>query len=1101
MALSPVASFSQDAEIVVEKTQTVSIKKMLRLIHQQSNYKFVYNNNLIQGASVVTLNAGTTKASQLLESTLNPLGLTYKFTDDGTILIKRVVKPIENTTVNQADKEIQYQITGTVSDENGQPLPGASILEKGTTNGVQTNFDGEFVLELESGSATLVVSYLGFSTKEVQVTNKSSYDVVLTEDASALSEVVVVGYGTQERRKVTGAIETVQGDAIVETPVLTADNALAGRVPGLVVNQANAEPGRDNARLLIRGIGTTGNNDPLIVIDGVANRGGFSRIDPNDIESISVLKDASAAIYGAQAANGVILVTTKRGKDGKAVINYSHNRAFVSPTREIELADAALYAQSVNTLASQQGQPDIYSPEQIQAFANGSAPSTDWINEVYKSFSDQQRQSLSVRGGNEKSKYFASLGTAQQDGLFKGNDDVGFKQYNVRANLDAEVAKNLNLRLDLAGRNEKRSFLQFQDATIYGNTVRAAPDIPATIDGLPARGREGQNPLAIAQGPGYLRDNGYVFNSRINLDYAVPFLEGLKIGGWMAADYSTNQERHFFQPFTYYQESDNGVEPVQGGPSFANNFLRVRDTDGLSLTYNANIDYNRTFGDHTVGAFLAYEQNKTTTDITEVQRNGFETAQIDQLFAGSGDAELQRSTGFATELTRQNYFGRVSYDFASKYLLKFVFRYDGSSIFPEGNRFGFFPGVEGAWRISQENFFKDNINFINELKFRGSYGELGNDRVDPFQYLNLFQLFSGRREGYVFGGQDVNIIAPSVVANPNITWETLETTNLGFDLGMLKNSLTFSVDVFKQLRDNILGPRNVSVPNYTGLDLPDENIRKVENKGYELQGRYNKLLGDFSFYVGANYSYSKSNVLFVDEEGIYPEDYQKAEGHVVGSTLAYDYLGFYKTEADLATYPGLNGNARIGDPYYRDVNEDGVVNSDDRIRIDSNPVPNGSFGVVPQVQYGFQIGGAYKGIELNTSFAGQAKALQYLRYSFSNGNNGYRYFLENAFDPVRNPNGTLPSYNRGNSTSELSTLWLRDVSFLRLRSIELAYSLPQEVISSLGLSNLRFSLSGFNLITWDNLKDDGLSDPESLSIEGWQYPYTKNINFGVNLTF
>jgi TonB-linked SusC/RagA family outer membrane protein len=997
----------------------------------------------------------------------------------------------------------QRSVTGLVTDANGQPLPGASVIVKGTVNGTQTDFDGNFSIAIENDSATLVFSYIGFTTQEIAVGNQQNINVTLEENTSLLDEVVVVGYGTQERKKVTGAIETVQGDAVVETPVLTADNALAGRVPGLTVNQVNAEPGRDNARLLIRGVGTTNNNDPLIVIDGVANRGGFSRIDPNDIESISVLKDASAAIYGAQAANGVILVTTKRGKEGKPTISYSYNRAFVSPTRQIELADAELYARSVNTLAFQQEQTEVYSAEQIRAFANGSAPSTDWVNEVYKSFSDQQRHNLSVRGGAEKTKYFASLGMAQQDGLFKGNDDTGFKQYNIRVNLDTEVAKNLNLRLDLAGRNEKREFLQYQDATIYGNTVRAAPDIPATIQGLPAIGREAQNPLAIAQGPGYLRNNAYIFNSLLSIDYHVPFIEGLTIGGWMSADYTTTQERHFNQPFTYYVDENNDgiVEALEGGPSFEKNYLRVTDTDGLSMTYNANIDYTRTFDKHTVGAFLAYEQNKTTSDLTQAQRNGFETTQIDQLFAGSGDASLQSNTGEATEFTRQNYFGRISYDFGSKYLVKFVFRYDGSSIFPEGNRFGFFPGVEAAWRISRERFFADNIDFINELKIRGSYGELGNDRVDPFQYLNIFELLSANRQGYVFGGQDVNVIAPDVVANPDITWETMKTTNIGLDLGLFNNSLTFSADVFKQVRNNILGPRNVSVPNYTGLELPYENIREVENKGFELQARYNKRFGDFNFYVGGNYNYAKSNVLFIDEEGIYSEDYQKEEGHVVGSTLAYDYLGFYRTDADLETYPSLSDNPRIGDPYYRDVNNDGVINSDDRIRIDSNTIPDGSFGVVPQVQYGFQIGGDYKGVELNAAFAGQAKAKQYLRYSFANGNNGYRYFLENAFDPVYNPDGTLPSFNRGNSTQELSTLWLRDVSFLRLQSIELAYSLPTDVISTMGLSNLRFSISAFNLITWDKLKKDGLSDPASLNIEGWQYPFTKSINFGISLNF
>ena len=1099
LGLSPKKSLSQDADIIINENSTMSVKQVLKLIHKQADYRFIYSNALIKEAPNVFLEKGTVKASKLLEKTLSPIGLTYDFTEDKTIQVKRRPGPIVSSQT-ASKEEVQYEVAGQVIDVNGQPLPGASVVEKGTTNGVSTDFDGNYSITVPDSNATLIFSSLGFKTIEVTTDGRTTVNVTMEEDAALLEEVVVIGYGTQERRKVTGAIENIDGEAIVGTPVLSVDNALAGRIPGLTVNQTNAEPGRDNARLFVRGVGTTGNKEPLIVIDGVANRGGFSRLDPNDIESISVLKDASAAIYGAQAANGVILVTTKRGKEGEATFNYTYNRAFVSPTRKINLADAALYARSVNTWASQQGQPDVYSQEQIQDFSSGRSPSTDWIDEVYKSNSSQVRHNLSVSGGTENIKYFASLGTADQEGLFKGNDDTGFKQYNIRANIDARVAKNLTLRLDLAGRKEIRSFLQYEDATIYSNTVRAAPDIPATINGFPARGREGFNPLAIARGPGYLRQTGYIFNGLVNLDYKIPFLKGLSLGGWMAVDVNSDLEKHFNQPFTYYEDANNDGEPeaVQGGPDFPNTFLSLVDANRESVTYNANINYNATFGDHTVGTFLAYEQNEIDTNTFFAQRRGFQSDQIDELFAGSSDATLQSNSGSASELTRQNYFGRASYDYKSKYLAQFIFRYDGSSIFPKGKRFGFFPGFEAAWRISQEGFFSDNVTFINELKLRGSYGELGNDRVDPFQFLNLFSLATENRTGYVFGGTDVNVLNQGVAANPNITWETVKTYNLGLDAGLFANTLTFTMDVFKQVRDNILGPRNVTVPNYTGLSLPDENIREVENKGIELQALFTKKIGNVNLYVGGNYSYIRNEAVFLDEEGIYPEEYQKGEGHSVLSSLAYDYLGFYRTEQDLETFPGLNGTANIGDPYYRDVNGDGLVNSDDRIRIDVN-LEDQNLSNVPQVQYGFQLGGDYNGIELNAVFAGQAKALRYLRYSFSNGNNGYAYFLENAFDATANPDGTLPAYNRGNT--ELSTLWLRDVSFLRLKSLELAYSLPKEVISSIGLSNLRFSLSGYNLITWDKLKGDGLTDPESVNVEGWQYPHTRNINFGINATF
>lgn len=982
----------------------------------------------------------------------------------------------------------QVTVTGTVVEaETGMPIPGVNVIQKNTSNGVVTDFDGNFSIEVPPNTV-LVISYIGYATREIDVDGSTELEISLELSTDALDEVVVVGYGTQQRRKVTGAIEQVDGEKLNETAVLSIDIALAGRVPGLTVNQTNAEPGRDEARIFIRGIGTTGDNSPLIVIDGVANRGGFSRLDPNDIESVTVLKDASAAIYGAQAANGVILVTTKRGKEGKPVINYSYNRAFVSPTREVELADAALYAQSVNTLASQQGQPDIYTQDQITAFENGTAPSTNWFNAVYKPNSSQERQNLSLRGGGEAVKYFVSMGTSFQDGLIRGDETSGYKQYNVRANLDAQVTDNLTFRLDLAGRKEDRKFLQFENATIYSSTMRAAPDILATIDGLPARGRERQNPLAIAQGPGYLGLESNIFNGLIDLNYDFPFMEGLSIGGWMAVDVNDDFRKHFYQPFTFYEDTDGDgeLDPVKAGPDFNNTFLRQDNINRQSVTYNANLNYIKSFGSHNLKGFLAYEQNRIESNDFFAQRNGYQSTQIDQLFAGSANSDFQSNSGSATVLTRQNYFGRVSYDYDSKYLAQFIFRYDGSSIFPEGNRFGFFPGIEAAWRISEESFLKNN-RIISELKLRGSYGELGNDRVDAFQYLNLFTLGGG----YVFGGSNVNVLTPGVAANPYITWETVRTYNFGVDAGFLRDKLTFSGNVFKQIRDDILGPRNVTVPNYTGLQLPDENIQKVENKGIELESLFRNNVGDLNYYIGGNYSYIKSEAVFLDEGDVYPEDYQRAEGHPVGSTLAYDYLGVYRSEQDLETYPGLNGNARIGDPYYRDVNGDGDINNADRIRIDLNNVP--------QIQYGFQLGGDYKGLELNANFAGQARANQYLRYSFSNGNNAIAYFLENAFDPEANPTGTLPAFNRGNNV--LSTLWLRDVSFLRLKSIELAYNLPDKWNSRIGLANSRISVSGFNLITWDNLKEDGLTDPESVNIEGWQYPHTKNISIGFKATF
>lgn len=981
----------------------------------------------------------------------------------------------------------QVTVTGTVTDvEDGIPIPGANVIEKGTSNGVITDFDGNFNITV-SGNSILEFSYIGYKTVELPVDNQTMINIQLETEASNLDEVVVVGYGTESKSKVTGAVEQIEGESINQTPVINAGSALSGRIPGLIVNQNNSEPGNDDARVFIRGLGTTGNNTPLYVIDGVANRDDLSRLDPNDIESISVLKDASAAIYGAQAANGVILITTKRGKEGKPTINYSYNRSFVSPTRDIELAGGALYARSVNAYSRQRGQEPVYSEEQISNFENGTTQTTDWLDEVYKPNSSQERQSLTIRGGSKAVKYFASLGTAYQDGLIRGDQTSGFKQYNFRTNLDANITDDLTLSLDLLGRQDVRSFLQSDNNTIYGNTIRAAPDIPATINGLPARGREANNPLAIAQGKGYLKQDNNIFNGTFKANYKVPFLDGLSVSGWMAIDIYRNERTHFNQPFSYYQDSDNDgiVEEYRGGPSFNNTFLRLDSQNRKSITLNASINYVEHFGDHDFDLLLAYEQNKDENSEYWVQRNGFQTDQIDELFAGSANSELQSNNGSSSLLTRQNYFGRLKYGFDDKYLAEFVFRYDGSSIFQEGNRFGFFPGVTLGWIISNESFFEGN-DLISFLKLRGSYGELGNDRVDQFQYLNLFTL----EGGLVFGNENVNALVPGVAANPNITWEVSKSYNLGVDANFFSNNLSLSANVFKEVRDNILGPRNLSVPSYTGLTLPDENIREVHNKGVELDIMYDGKVGNFSFYVGGNFTYAKSEQVYLDEEGLYPEDYQSAEGYPVGAELAYEYLGIYTSQDQLENLPGYGGS--IGDPIFRDVNDDGVINNADRTRQELTNIP--------QIQYGFQVGGKYKGLELNTVFAGQARATQYLRYSFAPGNNGLKYFLETAYDSEINPNGTYPALNRGNIVDR-STMFYRDISFLRLRSAELAYNLPKNWIKGVGLSNVRIFVSGYNLITWDDLKGDGLTDPESINIEAWQYPITKNVSLGFNLTF
>ncbi|SDK01208.1 TonB-linked outer membrane protein, SusC/RagA family [Catalinimonas alkaloidigena] len=1091
---------------VAQPEKQLTLKQALSTLQDRHQVYFTYTDDVVQGQLVNSRNwLQQPSAEAALELLLEEFHLKFKKIDNQNYVIKMAPRsrsarssdvrklaltsvPARPSVAFSALTQVQATISGVITDASGEGIPGVNIIEKGTSNGTITDVTGRYSLNV-GDNATLQISAVGYLSQEVEVGGRSVIDLTLEDDVKALEEVVVIGYGTQEKKEVAGSIAQISNKEIKESTAISVSNALSGRVPGLIVNQTNAEPGRDDARILIRGQGTTGNTAPLIVIDGVANRDGISRIDPNDIETITVLKDASAAIYGAQAANGVILITTKRGATGKPVINYAFTQGFVSPTRKIELADAALYARSVNTWSQQQGQAPIYTDAQIAAFENGSAPSTDWIDEVYKSHSVQNRHSLTVNGGSEAVKYFLSAGTAYQNGLIQSDETTGYRQYNVRSNIDAQISERFKVGLDLAGRRENRTWLQYDDATIYASTIRAAPDLPATLNGLPAIGRERQNPLAIAQGPGYDNLKRNVFNGTMTASYQIPGVKGLSLGGFAAIDFIESNYKKWFQQYTYYQDNDGDgqPEPYKAGPSLGDTYLRVADANSQRVTLNTRLAYERTFGLHDISAFVAYEQSELRIDSFYVQRKGYESDQIDQLFAGSANSDNQQNDGRAFEQARQNYFGRISYTFMDRYIAQFILRYDGSSNFMQGKQFGTFPGVTLGWRISEEAFLKGNP-VVSNLKLRGSWGILGNDRIAPFQYLNVFS-FAAPNQGYVFGGSGANVLVPGVVPNLNITWETKRSINVGVDAGFLKDKLTLSLDVFADKRDNILAPRNVTIPDYTGIDLPDENIGSVQNRGFEAQALYRHTTNAFNFNIGGNLTFARNKVLFIDDQGVYPEDYQSQEGYPIGYTLGYEFIGIYRNQNDLDTYPGLNGTAVLGDPIYRDVNGDGEITNADRIRLNNT--------AIPELQYGISLGADAKGFDFNALFQGQARVQSQLRYTFNNGNNGLAYFLENAWSES-NPDAPLPAYNRGNTV--LSTLWLRNVAFLRLKNVELGYTLPNTLVSKAGIQNLRVFVNGYNLLTFDQLKKDGLTDPESVNIEAWQFPHTKTVSLGVNVT-
>ncbi|MBU7578711.1 MAG: TonB-dependent receptor, partial [Flavihumibacter sp.] len=1019
------------AQNVSLNEKDVSITKIFKSIKKQTGYVFFFDENWIKEAGSVSVQVHKVPFTVALDLCFKEKPITYSIIGKTIVIkLKELASPIDSVEANKdVPQPPPVPISGTIVDENKNGLAGVSVTVKGTDIGTTTNEMGQFSLQLPEKGGILVISYVGYQTIETPLKTSGTYNFTMKLKQSSIEEVYVVGYGTQSKKAVSTAVSQVSNEEIIQSQSFSVSNSLAGRVPGLIVNQRSSRPGSDEASVFIRGISTIGNTAALIVVDGVANRDGISRLDPNEIETVTVLKDASAAIYGAQSANGVILITTKRGTKGKPLVRYSFNHGLASPTRFIKLSDAATYVKGLNDLDLQNGRTPTYSPEQVADYESGKLPSTDWLRAVYKNHFSQNRQSLNVSGGNEAVRYFLSVGLGTQGTILKNDDKSKYQQYNFRSNIDATISPNFTVGFDLAGRREHRNFPGIGESDIFGQAVLGSPLLPATIFGnYPAPGRGNNNPLAMVQSASYNRTENNVIAATLKAAYKIPGVPGLSLDGFAAFDYFQSFNKVWQQPWTYYVEENGAPVPRvrPNGPSLSSSNIRNQ-----SITLNGKLNYNRTIGKHNIDAFVSYEQNQTRSDYLGASRVGFVSPAIDQLFAGSPIKDNQSNDGSATEGARQNYLGRISYAYENKYLAQVYLGINGSQIFPPDKRFGRFPGGSVGWVISREKFMED-IRSVSFLKLRASYGILGNDRVAQFQYLNLF----GFGSGYVFGGQDVTSLNPRVAANPNITWEKKRTTDIGLDLGLFNNKVSVTVDYFKSRTSDILARRNASIPNYTGLRVPNENIGIVDNAGVDGQLSYSNRIQDFKWTIGANFTYAKNKIVFYDE--VPPaEDYQSLTGRPIGTQLLYKVKGVYRNQEDLTKFPGLDGK-RVGDLIYEDVNKDGRINSDDRFPLEQN--------ATPQLQYGFNLGAEWKGFDFNAQFMGQARAVQFFTYIFGPDNNAPEYYIKNAWTPD-NLTADLPRIGRSTSGNDL---FVRDVSFLRLKTIELGYSIPKIFLTKYG---------------------------------------------------
>ncbi len=1034
-------------------------------------------------------------------------------------------------------------VKGKIKDDSGAPVVGASISEKGTSNGVVSDVSGQFSITVKNSSSTLVVSYVGFGSKEVVVRNQTDLSITLSPgENSGMDEVVVVAYGTQKKVTVTGAVSAIKGENLIKSPAVDLSNSLSGRLPGLVVIQQSGEPGYDGAQINIRGLNTFGNSSPLIIIDGIPDRdGGLGRLNPRDIDNISVLKDASAAIYGARAANGAILITTKRGTTGKPKITYDFNQGFSQPTRVPNMSNAVEYANIMNELPiyksipvgewgaasaaiKQTGTYDSptpgvttlnanYSPTAIQKHGDGSDPwgypDTDWFADAFKKWSAQSRHNLQLSGGTENFKYFASLGYVSQDAYYK-NSATNYHQYNFRTNLTAKVNEYITTNLGILARREQRRFPTESAGAIFRMLMRGRPTEPEVWpNGKPGPDIEnGQNPYVITtNATGYV-DNPTDF-TQINgsVDITNPWVKGLKLSLSGAVDKNSQTEKRWQTPWMLYTwdrvslEADGKTPKLVG--AIRSNFTDPRLQQGYGSVLNTNLtailSYDRKIGsDHTLGVMAGVTKEKFTGENFFAFRRNYISSAVDQIFAGGS---LQQNTGgSAYERARLGYYGRASYNYQEKYLAEFIWRYDGSYIFPENSRFGFFPGLLLGWNVTNEDFFK--VDAIDYLKIRASYGQMGNDQVffrgslQEYAYLSTYGFGS-----YPINGQVVTNLVETVLANPDFTWERANNLNIGLDATILNKKIDITLEYFLNKRDQILIQKTGSTPSSSGINslLPPVNAGKVDNKGFEFSVAYNiESTRDLTIRAGINGGYAKNKVVFLDEvPGI--KQYQKLEGKSIGGYLVYKSAGVFKDQDDInkntIDYSGVTGTLIPGDMKFEDVDGDGKITGDDRVRLDR--------GITPTLNYGATVDVRYKSFDLSILFQGAAGASIRIQTESGDIGNFLKYSNDNrwSIDKPSNIHPRLASrgdtYFTGGNFGD-NTYYLFSKNYLRLKNIELGYNMPTKLLTKFKVSNLRLFVNALNLITFDRYK---IFDPEATAQGGVYYPQAKIINTGLSLTF
>ena len=988
---------------------------------------------------------------------------------------------------------------GLVKDATGESVIGASVVVKGTTNGTITDFDGNFSLDGIKKGDVIVISYVGYQTQEIKW-NGSPLNVILKEDSKTLSEVVVVGYGTQKKANLSGSVAMVDSKELENRPIQNVSSGLQGLMPGVAITGTNGAPGQDAGKIRVRGIGTLNEAGPYILVDGIET-GTLSAVDPNDIESISVLKDAaSAAIYGSKAANGVVLITTKRGKTGQTKISYSGYLSFQNATNMIERMGSYEYASLLNQALEAEGMSKRFNDTELQKFKDGNDPlypDTDWYDLAYKT-GVQHRHNVNINGGSENVKYMASLGYLNQTGILP---NAGREQFNARTNLDMKINKRLSARMNLSF--IKNDYSDASSAYYGGSSDQIIRQLNLIAPWIVARYDDGTwgtisdgSPIAwLDSGMKVNRDN-YNFSGMAAVDYEI--FDGLKLT--LQGAYVNNlQNYNYFQKYIKYNENKES-DPSQ---------LDERFYKWDRTNYDALLNYNKNFGKHNIKGLLGWHTEKYNYKYQKAVRKKFPNNELTDMNAG--DASTQSNEGYTAELAMISWFARINYDFAGKYLLEANIRADASSRFAEGHRWGYFPSFSGAWRISEEAFMESaKDSWLSGLKIRASWGQPGNQDAlsgsnnDYYPALNTYNLDSK----YAFGGSLNSGYYQRKYRLETISWEKASTWGVGVDFTLF-NKLNGSLDYYNRKTTGII--MDVTVPKEFALDAYKDNVGSMRNSGIEINLSYNTKIGQVDFGIAGNFSYNKNEIL--DLGGGDPNKYLDATdgysqrnnvGEAMNSYYIYRADGFFNSQEEADAYTAKYGNPfgktfKAGDLRYVDTNKDGKLTADDREYCGSSD---------PKIIYGFNINAGWKGIDLSLMFNGAAGVKRLF-----DGYEVYGNFSGDAAHPATiwrdawtpdNHDASMPrifydTNSASSSRSVQSDFWLQDTSYLRLKNLQLGYTLPKGWLNSVGVENIRIYYSVENLLTFDKMKIN--IDPESTSQRLSSYPLLRTHAFGVNVTF